>query len=228
MADIYLRIFVSPDADISNERIIWDIYLARRILAPLRIFRIPSLANGGFYSLPQNYDYSTITCSLDGATETELANIDPDNLSNDGRVINVYYLGGPDDGACASVGFSTNENRGSFPILGSIYMSNFNDDFGKYLFAHELVHLLYARLVNLDDGNLEITMDDPTAPADSNDPGHSQLNENLMNPIVPDSSPFVEAYRQALRQGDPEPPIPQALLTASQRQKALDSQFIFN
>jgi len=233
LSTIYLRIFVSPNANISNERIVWDIYLARKILAPIQIVRFPNPMNGlGYYELPQNYNYSSIICSLSGDTEIELANFDPgDGFRGDGRLINVYYLGGgADDGACDAVALSEKGNRGKFPILGSIYMSNFNDDFGKYLFTHELVHILFARFVNNNNGGnfiQTINMDDPTAPPGAEDQGHSTNEQNLMFPIVPDSSPFVQAYRQAIQQGTPVPQVPRTLLTSSQREKALNSQFVF-
>lgn len=228
---IYLRIFVSPDADISNDRINWDLYIARKILK-IQTWFIRNEEQGlKYFILPKNYNFNKIVCDLDGETEKELANYDPgkQKFKGDGRIINVYYLGGDAAGACEAPGFSNNEaTKGDFPILGSLYLSNNNTDSGKYLFSHELVHILFSRLVttNEEGGNVryDITQNDPT---EANPVAHVTNVNNLMNETTPDPTPFLEATRQAIRQGTPLPDIPQTLFTEKQREKALESQFVF-
>jgi len=228
---IYFRIFVSPDADISNERINWDLYIARRILK-IQTWFIRNKEQGlNYFTLPKKYKFSDIVCRLSGKTEKELADYDPgtQKFKGDGRIINVYYLGGDAAGACEATGLSNNEaTKGDFPILGSIYLSNNNTDEGKYLFSHELVHILFSRLVttNEEGGNVryDIIQDNPI---EHDRDGHVTDVNNLMNRTTPVPTPFIEATRQAIRQGTPLPEIPQDLLTEKQREKALESQFVF-
>ncbi|MDA1860949.1 hypothetical protein JOY42_25880 [Bacillus tropicus] len=236
MPTIYLRIFASQNADISNDRIYSDIFAAEKILDPIQI-QVTTTNNNGLHEvLPATFNGTEFNAGpvinqindeildpfhVEGKSVARLLDYNPDNLARDGRVISIYYLAGENERTAQSK-IGTNNKQ----ILGSIFIpSDINNDFNRFALAHEIVHILFARAIEKkiardQFGNdiilrtVEFTNPPPNIP---DNPTHSSSDQNLMFPTVPLSDSFVQTEV-----------LPENLFSEIQHQKAGDSPLVFN
>ncbi|KAB2329514.1 hypothetical protein F7731_21960 [Cytobacillus depressus] len=218
MTQIYLRVLASPNADVSNFRIEWDLYAANIILSRLAGVQVFTVAPTQI--LPPNVDISITDFLNDQQARRSLQLLDynPDGFARDGRVISIYYLSGANSQTATTIDeLSCENNRLTFPILGYTVMpSDVNSSASRFLLAHEIVHSLFARVVESQvDGRVQRNVDDSNPDPNSNG-SHSNDPQNLMFPTVPSSQDFTQTDQ-----------LPANLLTNAQIQKIIASPYVF-
>jgi hypothetical protein len=202
--NIYLKIFVSPNADISNNRIyrFWEAannFWSREGIRVQVYWHGPYQDNRYYWWVYTNetYDSTALICPQQNSTTDSLFRYNTDN-----RYISVYFIGG--NTFANSNGFTTGCEYASFrttngvtTIADRIIIAN---GATPIVFAHEIGHALFTRV---EGGTIT-----NTNPGSENlpDKSHSNLPNNLMLPSVP---------------ANPSP------LTAEQRQKALQSRLVY-
>lgn len=209
MAVIYLRIFVSRNANIDDGRVQLDLFTLRKILSPIEV----KLAS--FRYLPRDFksNYNDISCGISTPNEIALMSHNPDGFAYDGRLITIFYLGGIAKDSCFTRE-SNNPNNTfvkKFPLNNYVYLPIFEPR-NPFLFSHEVVHCLFDRVEN---GVVNNEDPDPLA----GERIHNAHKENLMYRDTPSSTNYLK---------DIQAPFPEGFFTIEQKRKAMGSQYVFD